>query len=570
MVSPYHFKKYVFMMLWGRRDSPRYLIQCHVIGKICFLYLMYKKVVVSSSTKAFTEKVDATIKKVFKEEKKILVYNSATDKNTIHQHATNPNEVWNQYDVLIYSPSITSGISFEVLHFDEIVCFLVNSFHTPTVDLSLQQMFRVRQLTQGNMHIFVNDTMRVKEEEYPIGDDDIARFLDKNIESMSKYFPDDTVAFESTTILTKYGIGYDKHRLSYAILKGIIANKNKSIRHFTDILTKTLEQDYNIKSNVSRFGESKDHLSKCLNDEMRTVSTKNTAPRIKDEDDLTRLKISDSQYEELRDKDIAMETLTPHERMQMHVYHMAVEVWGVSLSKVDMTFFNNFIGYYHEKDRIEQIYEKLYCARRICDLLNYDEKHNEQCMYQTLKNMSAGSKEDGNIKLYRSRVKTYYVRLLEGIRVLRAITVGDEAASTEGKFHTDVLQKVRSDYQLALKSVDIKKNLKIYLQSMTREHFETVQKYFWLSKRTYTFDKLENNYMAYVKSVLTIAFGMEVSTSRKGTKDKAKNSFGTYQEKAWDVNWFHDFTAKYSPCVLKVFPESCQDDCDDLEYKTIT
>jgi len=538
----------------------------HVKQHVCDLLKSGKKVVVSSSTKSFTERLEETINIVFNKEKKTLVYNSATDKNIIHKHATNPNDVWKEYDVLIYSPSITAGISFEVPHFDELVCYLVNSFYTPTVDLSLQQMFRVRQLVTGNMHIYVNDTLNVNKDEYPIGDNEIEKFLDHNISSLSKYFPDDTVAFESTTVVTRQGIGYDKNRLSYNILKGIIACKNKSGQHFADILKNTLEQDYNISCSFQKFGDYKDHLKKCLSNELCTVSTKNAPPRIHDEVGLKCLKINGARFEELRDKDIAMEALTPEERMQMHVYHMAVEVWGVSISKVDMKFFENFINYYDNKEKVEAIYDKLYSARRLCDLLNFDEQDNQHRMHSALKEFSVGGNEDGNIKLYRSRIKTYYVRLLEGTRLLRTIS-----GSTQN--WEKCLQSVRDNFKVALKSTDIKENFKTYLQGLTKEHFETIQKHFGLPKRTYTHANLEKKHVAFVKNVLSVAFAMDVSTVTRGTQNKAKKTFGVNCEKVGDVSWLGEFIQRYSPSSVKVYayPSVLEDANDDLvSFKSTT
>jgi len=111
------------------------------------------------------------------------------------------------------------------------------------------------------MHIHVNDVVKVNLKDYPICEVDIEKFLDKNITMLTKYFPDDTVAFETNTIVTDGGICYDKRRMSYEILKGIVACKNKSIRYFTDILSASLTNDYNIPCTITDYDEPSDHLS---------------------------------------------------------------------------------------------------------------------------------------------------------------------------------------------------------------------------------------------------------------------------------------------------------------------
>jgi hypothetical protein len=62
-----------------------------------------------------------------------------------------------QYDLLIYSPS-TPECPSSSLTFDSLVAYLVSSPMTPSVDKALQQLFRVRNLTTGDMRLFVHDT----------------------------------------------------------------------------------------------------------------------------------------------------------------------------------------------------------------------------------------------------------------------------------------------------------------------------------------------------------------------------------------------------------------------------
>ena len=142
-----------------------------------------KKVVVASSTKSFTEKLEMMLSKHTKSN--VLVYNSSTDQEIMNDHAQRPNEVWSKYDVLIYSPSISAGMSFELLHFNELIAYLDNGFNTPTVDIALQMLFRVRQLIDGNMTIYVKSP--TFSTDLPDTEMQVAQWLDNDLCTFNQY-----------------------------------------------------------------------------------------------------------------------------------------------------------------------------------------------------------------------------------------------------------------------------------------------------------------------------------------------------------------------------------------------
>ncbi len=64
---------------------------------------------------------------------------------------------WSQADLLIYSPSVTAGVSFERAHFDRLFANFVCSRYTPGVEIALQQLFRARQLRGGSMTVWYSE-----------------------------------------------------------------------------------------------------------------------------------------------------------------------------------------------------------------------------------------------------------------------------------------------------------------------------------------------------------------------------------------------------------------------------
>jgi hypothetical protein len=81
-------------------------------------------------------------------------------------------ENWDKYDIVAYTPTIVAGISYENLHFDKCYGFFINT--SAPAEMSLQQLFRVRNLTDNEIHIcFENRDNTV----YPINDEDINSYI---------------------------------------------------------------------------------------------------------------------------------------------------------------------------------------------------------------------------------------------------------------------------------------------------------------------------------------------------------------------------------------------------------
>ena len=62
--------------------------------------------------------------------------------------------MWNAYQLLIYTPTISAGISFNEKHFDNRHCYFSNM--SCSAELATQMIFRVRNSTCKNIKICVN------------------------------------------------------------------------------------------------------------------------------------------------------------------------------------------------------------------------------------------------------------------------------------------------------------------------------------------------------------------------------------------------------------------------------
>lgn len=76
--------------------------------------------------------------------------------------------VWAKADVLIYSPVITAGCSFEAKHFDTQFFYGVSSPFTGSVQSAIQMTSRVRDIADRDIHVYIRDSHWGPKETHPL------------------------------------------------------------------------------------------------------------------------------------------------------------------------------------------------------------------------------------------------------------------------------------------------------------------------------------------------------------------------------------------------------------------
>ena len=478
-----------------------------------------KKVVVSSSTKAFTENLEFFLRKKFDTIKNIMVYNSCTDKALMSMHAMHPECFWNQYDVLIYSPSVGAGLSFEVDHYDLLVSYVENSLYTPTVDFALQQMFRVRNLTRGEMLLYINDCIVVETTNHPTHDDDISCWMDKNIRSLPHYFPN---AIESALNISENGLLYDRDKLSYHILKGIHYNTNKSLRYFTKILLKTLEVDYLIPTTRHEFKPTDDLLTRSIElfDELKSIKLTNEIAF-----DATCV-ISMDQFEELKRKEQRSESLTEREKLQKRIYQIGIDLWGVSGGFVDNDFFELYIGRGNLKKHFERFYQAMRCKDMFLNTLDI----NKASFHFKIRDILQHT--DYNFELHNTMIKTYYKKLLEAQTMMDAV------------LPNNYKELLKTNREVIFESKPMEEKLKVYLDNFSAVQYNELVKLMNLEK-SYKIQKDVNAY-GFFKQVMNLVFNISVDTKSRGTCNNKRKGCGNVT-RVFGVADYDTFINKYRP-----------------------
>ena len=431
------------------------------------------KVVVCSSTKKFTIVLKAILLDKFPN-KSIMIYNSDTSKE---EGACIDTSIWSTLDILIYSPSITAGVSFEELHFDCLVAYLVNSPRTPSIDVALQQMFRVRQLKDGDMYIYVLEQPLVSYT--PVYENEIESYLETDSSLLNKYYAATNVNYYSQQKIENDKLVYDKERLSYQILKGIITLQNRSSAFFIDTLKQTLTEDYDIPCSIDNSSDVWNDQDHALISEIENKISIEPPPFSSD------FIVSLQEYDDL----CYATDLTPLQQIQKRVYEIGVTLWGVDPSNIDAAFYDKYIA-------PNDAYDKVYMAQRCARASNhsYDEVLGEFYRKMDLVKYSC----DPNMELFKSRYKTYYLKLLTGMQMLNSC------------FESEWKDKFSSFQNLRVHESKIEKAYNDVVGGFNANEKADFYKLYELGPKTKPFIGF--------KKVLSLGFGMDAERSTNNNK----------------------------------------------------
>ena len=84
---------------------------------------------------------------------KVYLYSSETSPGEKRDHFSDVNKFWAEYDVLIYTPTVSAGVSFEVVHYDAIFAYF--SDMSCPAETCIQMIGRIRDVGLKEYHVFV-------------------------------------------------------------------------------------------------------------------------------------------------------------------------------------------------------------------------------------------------------------------------------------------------------------------------------------------------------------------------------------------------------------------------------
>ena len=187
-----------------------------LINKLYELLSSGKNIIIPTNSKKMANNLYATITKKFPQ-LKVLKMDSDSEYTDVNK--------WGEYNVVIYTPKIVAGVSFDEVHFHSVFAFFINN--SSNAEPSSQMLFRVRHLIDNNM--FIHTPSNIKDAYLPIESSEIEPYLN-NIIKEGKY-PVDQCGLE----VDKFNERIRKNEY-YLIYREYIKKKNISKQYFYSYL----------------------------------------------------------------------------------------------------------------------------------------------------------------------------------------------------------------------------------------------------------------------------------------------------------------------------------------------
>jgi Origin of replication binding protein len=204
-----------------------------------------ENVVHVSNTRSHVVAVEEAFKKLYPGEAYAAYYGEGPRKRR------DAAEEWRGLRLLTYSPAITAGISFEERHFHALVAYVDNSPHAPGVDTVAQMLYRVRDLSAGEMEVFMQSAPAAVS--LPRTVREVSELLLGSHALTKRYLDDLHVHFEATRRLDDDGSAlYDRTRMSWDVLVGTLVCKNRSLVNGPALLAATMAEDYGVAVTMRR------------------------------------------------------------------------------------------------------------------------------------------------------------------------------------------------------------------------------------------------------------------------------------------------------------------------------
>ncbi len=216
-----------------------------------------RRVVIPTNKKKFCKQIEKYINKHFPNIKVLSIYPEKRQKDI----EINTDD-WLNYDVLIYTPTICAGISFEHFHFNTCIAYFVNK--SCNAEMSSQMLLRVRNLIDNTMYIYTQQDSGLPS--LPITDEDIDTYLNEYIRVGHQHLVDQGLDIDN------YHIKIKKNKY-YSVYKEFIRKKHLSELYFSSYLKTILKNHGVVITEKSYIYANEDELENIQADIGRINAT---------------------------------------------------------------------------------------------------------------------------------------------------------------------------------------------------------------------------------------------------------------------------------------------------------
>jgi hypothetical protein len=186
---------------------------------------------------------------------------------------------WKNYDVVIYTPTITAGVSFDLPHFDKVCAYFVRK--STSCEQSSQMLFRARHINDNEIHIM--SPPDCENLTRPIDTEGLTNYINEKIQCGNQFLKLDGIKIDKYNCRAKE-TGYFNLYLSYlrkeflsfsfffTYLRRILQNHGSKIEYEKRELTENDKMEIRDRTTELHLEINKDDandiiLSKCLSEE---------------------------------------------------------------------------------------------------------------------------------------------------------------------------------------------------------------------------------------------------------------------------------------------------------------
>ncbi len=148
-----------------------------------------ERIAVPMSSRTEAKVLERNLRRKFPN-KSIKLYSSETTQTEKRDHFANVNLHWSQYDVLIYTPTVSAGVSFELPHFHKVFGYFTDQ--SCPVETCVQMIGRIRDVGTRQYYICVSATGNT----LPVDIDQITGFAHMRRENLVKVLSESMLSFE--------------------------------------------------------------------------------------------------------------------------------------------------------------------------------------------------------------------------------------------------------------------------------------------------------------------------------------------------------------------------------------
>lgn len=299
-------------------------------NKIKWLGLLYssieadERIAVPTSSLNEAKVLAANLEKKYRG-KNIKLYSSETAQSEKREHFADVNTHWSQYDVLIYTPTVSAGVSFEQKHFNKIFGYFTDL--SCPVETCQQMIGRIRDVADHHFYICIAATGN----NLPTDVESLKQMLYTKRENLMRQFDDTGLRFEYSLNgeLIYHSGDYFQMWLENMRIRNL--SRNSFIRRFIHIISTTGASVDFLSDEVFEQGTGLSMMVDGeLNDALVEIQKAHAAARVEIRSDVCQKianapDLDDAALEEIHTLIIAQKDITEEQKYAFEKHRLRVD-----------------------------------------------------------------------------------------------------------------------------------------------------------------------------------------------------------------------------------------------------